>query len=116
VAGSVLPVFPLAFHFFAGSLQSLRVANAIAGAAIIPITIWLLRDVGVSRLLRYAAAALLVISATLILFSWKAFLDTFGALLALVAFWLYVRRSYRSAAIVTTLATLEKEYLALVGV
>ncbi|HEV2952587.1 MAG TPA: hypothetical protein VG015_00670, partial [Candidatus Dormibacteraeota bacterium] len=116
ISGSVFPIFPLFFHWFAGSLSELRVANAVVGAMAVPLGMAVLRSVGVGRRLSVAGGAFLAIDLILVQFSALAFLDMLGAILALGAVLADVRGHRGAASTLVLLAALEKEFYALLGI
>ena len=116
ISGSVFPVYPIGYHLVAESLTTLRVANAIVGAAVVPLSLGVLRSVGVGRALQLAAGGLIALNLILVQFSGLAFLDMLGAVIALAAVWAYTSGRYSLAASLTGVAVLEKEYYAFIGI
>lgn len=115
VSGSVFPLFPLFFHWFSQSLTRLRVANAVVGAIAAPVVLAILARLQVRSWIRVIAALMVAIDPILVQFSSLAFLDMFGAVIALLALWAYVAERYVWAATLTALAVLEKEYFVFLG-
>lgn len=113
LSGSEFPVFPVVFRPFAHSLIAARIANAVAGAALVPIGMYTLRSVGVAQPWRWAAGLLLALDQIMVQFSAYLFLDMLGATIAAAALLAYVQGRYRWAALCATAAVLEKEYFAI---
>jgi hypothetical protein len=116
ISGSVFPVYPIGYHLLGESLTTLRVANALVGATAIPLSMGVLRSLGVSRVLQIAAGGLVALNLILVQFSGLAFLDMLGAVVALGAVWAYTTGWYPLAACLTGFAVLEKEYYAFLGI
>src|ERR1700730_8515990 len=115
ISGSVFPVYPIVYHFVAESLTTLRVTNALVGAAAVPLSMGVLRGLGVRKVLQLGAGGLIALNLILVQFSGLAFLDMLGAVIALSAVWAYTSGRYPLAAFLTGLAVLEKEYYAFLG-
>ena len=115
VSSSTFPVFPLFYHLFAGNLESLRTANAIVGAAAVPLGMVVMRELGASRPATLVGGLFLAVDTILIQFSGMAFLDMLGAVIALGAVLAYVRGRLGLTAALVAVAILEKEYYAILG-
>src|ERR1700737_3254106 len=62
ISGSVFPVYPIVYHFVAESLTTLRVTNALVGAAAVPLSMGALRGLGVNKVLQLAAGGLIALN------------------------------------------------------
>jgi hypothetical protein len=109
VSGSVMPVFPLVYHWFSGTLVSLRITNAAVGSLAVILVMLIIREFDLGIIYEIVGGLLVAINSVEVQFSALAFLDMLGAVLSLVAILAYIRKSYRWAAFWALMAVLEKE-------